>query len=199
MGDEDALVIVAHPDDETIWMGGTIARNKGWNWTIISLCRASDKDRKPKFEKVCKMYNARGIILDLDDETSAMIEQKKIIGEIKKSLPAKKYKFVFTHGENGEYGHIRHLEAHKAVKKMISEKEIESEKFYCFDYEKGKNIPYPDLVPPKPVESADLVVNLSAEELELKRQIVRDVYGYPNENGFELMSCNKMESFKELI
>ena len=40
--EKEALVIVAHPDDETIWMGGTILKNKNWKWTILSLCRASD-------------------------------------------------------------------------------------------------------------------------------------------------------------
>ena len=196
MGDEDALVIVAHPDDETIWMGGTIARNRGWNWTIISLCRASDQDRKPKFERVCRIYGARGIILDLNDENLLPIGEKKIIETIERSLPKKEYAFVFTHGENGEYGHIRHLETHGAVKKMLKEKDLKAGKVYYFDYEKGKNVPYPELVPPKPIESADLVIKLSEKELELKRQIVRDVYGYPNEKGFELMSCNKIESFK---
>ena len=43
-----ALIIVAHPDDETIWMGGTILKYTELEWTIYSLCRASDKDREPK-------------------------------------------------------------------------------------------------------------------------------------------------------
>ncbi len=61
-------MIVAHPDDETIWMGGTILANPQTKWTVLSLCRADDKDRAPKFRKVCRFLGAKAIIADLDDE-----------------------------------------------------------------------------------------------------------------------------------
>ena len=38
-------VIVAHPDDETLWAGGTILSHPSWQWFIVCLCRGSDKDR----------------------------------------------------------------------------------------------------------------------------------------------------------
>ena len=42
-------VIVAHPDDETLWAGGTILSHPANNWFVVSLCRASDKDRSTRF------------------------------------------------------------------------------------------------------------------------------------------------------
>lgn len=195
MEKKEALIIVAHPDDETIWMGGMILRNKNWKWTILSLCRADDLDRKPKFEKVCKLYNASGLICDLDDEKLKTIDSNKIIDIIKKVLSNKKYNIIFTHGKNGEYGHLRHIETHNAVTKMIDNKELSANKVYFFNYERGNNIPYPSLRVPKPIKRSDRVLNLNNKEIELKRKIIRDIYGYPNERGFELMSCNKIESF----
>jgi hypothetical protein len=35
-----AAIIVAHPDDETIWSGGLILKKPEWQWTVLSLCRA---------------------------------------------------------------------------------------------------------------------------------------------------------------
>ncbi len=196
MEKSEALVVVAHPDDETIWMGGTILRNKDWNWTILSLCRASDADRKPKFDRVCKVYKAKGLIYDLDDEAMKPVDVEEITETIRKGLGKKDFNFIFTHGKNGEYGHVRHLDAHRAVESMIERGELKADKVYFFNYKKGDNVPYPELKAPKPIETADLVLPLTDKELELKKEIVRDIYGYPNEKGFELMSCNPTESFK---
>jgi len=51
---ENAVVIVAHPDDETLWAGGTILMHPETQWTILTLCRMSDPDRSPKFNKAMR-------------------------------------------------------------------------------------------------------------------------------------------------
>ena len=48
---KSVLIIVAHPDDETLWAGGTILSHPEWSVFVISLCRASDTDRAPKFNR----------------------------------------------------------------------------------------------------------------------------------------------------
>ncbi len=192
----EALVIVAHPDDETIWMGGTILRNSNWKWTILSLCRADDSDRKPKFDKVCKILNAKALITNLDDEILRPIKTDEIKEVIKSVLSKNNFDIIFTHGENGEYGHIRHVEIHNAVKSMIKNRDLIAKKVYFFNYKKGENILYPELKTPEPIENSDFVLNLNDKELELKKKIIREIYKYPNEKGFELMSCNKMEAFE---
>ena len=76
-----ALVLVAHPDDETIWMGGTILAYPNIDWTIFCLCRGDDPDRAPKFRRVLKFLGAHGTISNLEDE--GMMNISESIPEIK--------------------------------------------------------------------------------------------------------------------
>ncbi len=128
------LVVVTHPDDEVIWMGGIILKNnKKWDITIISLCRRKDKDRAPKFKKVCKFLGAKCYISNLEDEKLNDIKTEEIIKRVKK-FTDKEYDYIFTHGKNGEYGHKRHKDVNKAVREMIKKKLISCNRIFFFSY-----------------------------------------------------------------
>lgn len=76
---KNVAVIVAHPDDETLWAGGTILNHTKWKCFIITVCRESDADRAPKFYRALKIYHSVGAMGDLDDgPEQTPIDQKEL-------------------------------------------------------------------------------------------------------------------------
>jgi len=189
------LVIVAHPDDETIWMGGILLRNKNkWNTTIISLCRKNDKDRYIKFKKVCKILNAKSFMSNLEDEKLNKINIKEVIKRIKK-YSDKKYDYIFTHGKNGEYKHPRHLDVNKAVIEMIKRNLILCKKNFFFSYLSKKNNYQGYCIYNS---NANKLIKLNNLEFLNKKKLIQNIYGF-EKGGFEEKSCGKIESFNEKI
>lgn len=185
-----AIAIVAHPDDEIIFMGGAIMKNPQIDWTVFCLCRASDKDREPKFRRVCAKNKVKGFITDLEDEDIMSVNESVPVIEkiLREKLKGKKFDYIFTHGTNGDYGHKRHIGVHRAVKKLIAVKFFKPEAVFYFNYKRtGK----------KKIEAksgSNCKLKLSKDELRLKQEIVGHMYGYAMD-GIDVGFCTSPESF----
>ncbi len=189
-----ALVVVAHPDDETIWMGGTILKFPDVHWTIFCLCRASDPDRAPKFKRICKLFGARAIMTDLDDEDKLAL--KETIPVIEKFILAnvrdKKFDYIFTHGVNGEYGHPRHKGVHLAVRALVREGKISAREIYFFNYKKAGPGKRPSM---EAKADSDLLLPLSRAVFTRKKRMQAEIHGYAW-NGIDNSLCTNPEAFK---
>jgi LmbE family N-acetylglucosaminyl deacetylase len=186
-----AIVIVAHPDDETLWAGGTILGNPSWQWFIISLCRGKDTDRAPKFKKVLKLLQAEGTMDDLDDGP----EQKPLDKEVLENMilgliPSQHTDLIISHSPKGEYTrHLRHEEIGKAVIKLWKEGKIVTDELWLFAYEDGEKKYYPI-----PIRTANRHYPLTAVNSQKKRQIITGTYGF-TADSWEARTCPKTEAF----
>jgi len=186
-----AAVIVAHPDDETLWAGGTILAHPQIDWTIMTLCRKSDPDRAPKFFKVTEYLTAKCFMADLDDGPSQRpLEQAEVQSAILNTLSERSFDIILTHSPNGEYTrHLRHEETSQAVFSLWNEGKLKAKRLLLFAYEDGGR-----QYLPRPIEGADIVIKLAKNVWQRKKNIIIDNYGFSPES-FESKAVSDTEAF----
>jgi len=184
-------IIVAHPDDETLWAGGTILSHPSWQWFIVCLCRESDTERAPKFYKTLKVLKSEGIMGDLDDGPEQKpLDEKELEHAILELLPPKHFDLIVTHNPRGEYTrHLRHEEVGKAIIKLWHNGKISVNELWAFAYEDGNKEYYP-----KPVVTATICRILTKRIWLRKYRIITETYGF-EKGSFEAMTTPKAEAF----
>ncbi len=188
---KSVAIIVAHPDDEILWAGGTILSNTQWKCFIICLSRKNDKDRSTKFYKVLEILHAKGIMGDLDDSPN----QKPLYGvDVEESildlLPKKSFDLVISHNPTGEYTkHLRHEEISKAVIMLWNKGKIITNQLWTFAYEDGNKAYFP-----KAIDDASYFETLPNEILDKKYKLITEIYGFEL-NSWEAQTTPKSEAF----
>jgi len=172
---KNVALIIAHPDDETLWAGGTILSHSSWNWFIVCLCRRSDTERAEKFYRALQVLNAEGIMGDLDDGPNQIpLNQNEVEDTILELLPRKPFDLLITHNLRGEYTrHIRHEEVSKAVIHLWQCGEIIAGEFRTFAYEDGNKRYYP-----KAITQDTEYYHLTKDIWRKKYNIITEIYGF---------------------
>lgn len=186
-----AVVIVAHPDDESLWAGGAILSHPQWTWHIASLCRASDPDRAPKFHRVSARMGASGSMADLDDGPDQHPLGDAVVRQaILAAVPPAKYDLIVTHGPRGEYTrHRRHEETCRAVVGLWADGLLSTRALWMFAFEDGGGAYLP-----LPQAEAPERVTLDDETWASKYSLITEGYGFAP-NSWEARATPRSEAF----
>jgi LmbE family N-acetylglucosaminyl deacetylase len=184
-------LIVAHPDDETLWAGGTILNEPSWQCFVACLCRKYDNDRAPKFFKALNALGARGIMGNLNDGPEQKpLDENEVRQAILQLIPDVHFDLIITHNPDGEYTrHLRHEEVSKAVINLWQDGRIVTDELWTFAYEDGNKTYYP-----KAEMQASSCWHLPQKLWELKYSIITGTYGF-DENSWEAKTTPVDESF----
>jgi len=162
-----------------------------FHWRVVTLCRASDPDRAPKFAKALQRLGAEGAMADLDDgPEQAPLPPEEVQETIVQLLARTSYSLLLTHGPKGEYtSHRRHEECCQGVVELWRSKRIDIGKLWLFAYEDGGRAYLPRVR-----VDADRRDSLPNNIWLEKHQLITDVYRY-GVDSWEARSTPREEGF----
>jgi LmbE family N-acetylglucosaminyl deacetylase len=110
------VMIVAHPDDESLFGGETLTSSKGW--LVVCVTNASNEVRRAEFIKAMGLAGADYLMLDHADHIANGNFDPALASKLALILAANPLEMVVTHGEAGEYGHKQHIALHQIVRRL---------------------------------------------------------------------------------
>lgn len=126
------LMIVAHPDDETLWGSEELLKNK---YLVVCITCGTNKKREKEIEAALKISKDRLIVLDKPDKVRGKRSdwkhyKKQIEYELKYVVKKKKWNTIVTHNPEGEYGHIHHKITNNIVTKVYNKEKNGKLKYF---------------------------------------------------------------------
>jgi LmbE family N-acetylglucosaminyl deacetylase len=188
---ESVALLVAHPDDETLWAGGTLLGERNWSAFVGCACRGSDTDRAAKFHHVLKQLQAQGRMADLDDGPEQLpLADEQVEDALLSCLALRHFDRIITHCPQGEYTrHLRHEEVARAVLRLWLRGALCAPEVWLFAYDDagGSRLPLVRA-------DADIVRELSAEQWAHKYRLITQEYGF-SEASWEARVTPRREGF----
>ena len=152
------LTVIAHPDDETMLSGGTLALFARAGAKVHYLCatrgEGGETGEPPvstrenlgivrEAEMRCAVKTLGGTGVDFLDYIDPLVGKNEelhpytddfhgLVSNITAHIKLKKPAVIITHGSGGEYGHPAHIITHKAVCKVVDKLGVEAPMLYTF-------------------------------------------------------------------
>ena len=116
-------MVVAHPDDETLFGGGELLKHKG-EYKVVCLDYGNHMIRHKEF--ICAMEKLGVEKWEHWDgepyKSSVSYNESILIPRLERVLAEQKWEKVVTHNQGGEYGHYRHIGTHNVMVRLVTDK-----------------------------------------------------------------------------
>lgn len=150
------LLVVAHPDDESIFFAGLLLQKRKLPWRVLCVTDGNadqqGAQRAQDFASACKLLGVKDFaILGFKDQFEVRLPLDELVDVLKKESPQE----IFTHGPVGEYGHPHHQDVCVAVHRAFPRKKVWSVAYNC---------------------QPDLHITLTPRAYALKRRILGEIY-----------------------
>lgn len=187
----EAAVVVAHPDDETLWAGGLLLLHPDIPWRVFTLCRGSDPDRAPRFVRVLEALGATGSMADMDDgPEQCPLPEDEMDSAVLSLLGTPTFDLMLTHGPLGEYTrHRRHEEVSASVTRLWMQGRIQTKALWLFSYDDAGRTRMP-----RARADAHVRIRLEGDTWAGKRSLITEVYGFSQES-WEAQAAPRVEAF----
>ncbi len=169
------LAVFAHPDDETMFLGGTLAylasegaavhylcatRGEGGEMGDPPICERADLGQVREKELRCAVTALGGKSLDFLDFEDPVVgpegelfpfsdRLEKVVRQLNGPLDKIKPEVILTHGPGGEYGHPAHIQVYQAVMEAIQNQKDAPQAIYSpawLSRETGEFTPAPGII-----------------------------------------------------
>ena len=107
------LLIIAHPDDETLWGYYQLKNSKGWK--ILCITNANNSTRVNELKNIAIYFDTALEIWNYQDSAFHYNMHPQIYKDIKNEIDKPNVKMILTHNPLGEYGHIQHIKVSNVV------------------------------------------------------------------------------------
>lgn len=136
------LIIVAHPDDETLWAGAHMAED---DYFVVCVTNGNNETRSKEFKGILKAFDNKGIILNYPDKTFGKRDdwsrvKDKITDDLSTIIKHNDWEVITTHNTAGEYGHQHHIMVNSIVTDIYDELDKKGDLYYFGNYYKALDI-----------------------------------------------------------
>jgi glycosyltransferase involved in cell wall biosynthesis len=116
----DKLLVTTHPDDELIFAGRALLKERGWK--VVCITCGDNLERRQEFESVMKALKVNDFLIwNYPDQWGGDFDRVRLKEDLSLVLKENCFRKVVTHNPDGEYGHTQHRAVYELVASLVNE------------------------------------------------------------------------------